>query len=107
MKRTHIYLILILFVSTLFRLWGLGKIPEGFHADEAAFGYNAYSLLKTGKDEYGKVIPLVLRSFDDYKGAIYSYLTVPFVALFGLNEFSVRLPTAIAGTLIILVSAVM
>jgi len=107
MKRTHIYLILILFVSTLFRLWGLGKIPEGFHADEAAFGYNAYSLLKTGKDEYGKVIPLVLRSFDDYKGAIYSYLTVPFVALFGLNEFSVRLPTAIAGILIVLVSAVL
>ena len=107
MKRVQIYLILVLFFGAIFRLWGLGKIPEGFHADEAAFGYNAYSLLKTGKDEYGKVIPLVLRSFDDYKGAIYSYLTVPFVALFGLNEFSVRLPTAIAGIVIVLVSAVM
>lgn len=107
MKRMHIYLILILLVSTIFRLWGLGNIPEGFHADEAAFGYNAYSLLKTGKDEYGKPYPLVLRSFDDYKGAVYSYITIPFIRLFGLNEFSVRLPTAIAGTLIVLVSAVL
>lgn len=107
MKRTQIFLILILFFGAIFRLWGLGKIPEGFHADEAAFGYNAYSLLKTGKDEYGKPMPLILRSFDDYKGAVYSYLTVPFVASFGLNEFSVRLPTSIAGTLIVLVSAVM
>ncbi len=107
MKRTQTYLIIILFLSTIFRLWDLGKIPEGFHADEAAFGYNTYSLLKTGKDEYGKVTPLTLRSFDDYKGAIYSYLTIPFVASFGLNEFSVRLPSAIAGTLIVLVSAVM
>lgn len=107
MKRTQIFLILILFFGATFRLWGLSKIPEGFHADEAAFGYNAYSLLRTGKDEYGKSFPLVLRSFDDYKGAIYSYLTVPFVATFGLNEFSVRIPSAIAGTLIVFISFVL
>ncbi len=108
MKRS-LWLIMgsILLLSLFFRFWQLGKIPEGFHADEAAFGYNAYSLLKTGKDEYGKPIPLTLRSFDDYKGAIYSYITAPFVGLFGLNEFSVRFPTAIAGTLIVLVSAVL
>ena len=107
MKRTQIVLILffILLFGAILRIWKIDTIPEGFHADEAAFGYNAYSLLKTGKDEYGKPIPLVLRSFDDYKGAIYSYLTVPFVALFGLNEFSVRMPSAVAGTLIVLVSA--
>lgn len=104
MKRTLIYLILILFFGAIFRLWSLDKIPEGFHADEAAFGYNAYSLLKTGKDEYGKPLPLILRSFDDYKGAIYSYITVPFVAFFGLNEFSVRLPSAIFGMLFVLLA---
>lgn len=97
MKRTQIFLILILFLSAIIRLWGLGKIPEGFHADEAAFGYNAYSLLKTGKDEYGTPFPTILNIFGIPIGAVYSYVTIPFIHLFGLNEFAIRLPTALAG----------
>lgn len=58
--------------------------------DEAAFGYNAYSILKTGKDEYGSLLPLRFKSFGDYKMPLYSYLSVPFVALGGLNETTTR-----------------
>ncbi len=64
--------------------------PPAFNADEAAFGYNAYSLLKTGKDEYGVTLPLRLKSFGDYKMPLYSYLSVPFIAVMGLNETSAR-----------------
>jgi 4-amino-4-deoxy-L-arabinose transferase-like glycosyltransferase len=64
--------------------------PPAFNADEAAFGYNAYSLLKTGKDEYGSFLPLRLKSFGDYKMPLYSYLSVPFMAVMGLNEGSAR-----------------
>lgn len=64
--------------------------PPAFNADEAAFGYNAYSLLKTGKDEYGVALPLRLKSFGDYKMPLYSYLSVPFIALMGLNESGAR-----------------
>jgi 4-amino-4-deoxy-L-arabinose transferase-like glycosyltransferase len=64
--------------------------PPSFNSDEAAFGYNAYSLYKTGKDEYGTFLPLRLKSFGDYKMPLYSYLSIPFVALMGLNETSAR-----------------
>ncbi len=65
--------------------------------DEAAFGYNAYSILKTGKDEYGSLLPLRFKSFGDYKMPLYSYLSVPFIALGGLNETTTRsLNTAVA-----------
>src|SRR5690606_39044514 len=73
----------------------------GFTPDEASFGYDAYSLLKTGKDQWGHPVPIVLESFGDFKPPLYAYLTIPFVAVFRMSEFSVRLPNAIAGTLAI------
>ncbi len=97
-------LLFILLVGFVIRAYSLSNVPNGFHADEAAFGYNAYSILQTGKDEYGEVLPLIIRSFDDYKGALYVYLTVPSVAFLGLTEFAVRLPTAVFGVLFILLS---
>lgn len=68
--------------------------------DEAALGYNAYSILKTGRDEYGQLLPLIFKSFGDYKPGFYVYLALPFVALFGLNPLSVRLPSILAGALL-------
>ncbi len=65
-------------------------VPPCFNADEAAFSYNAYSILKTGKDEYGTFLPLRLKSFGDFKMPLYSYLSVPFIGVFGLNETSAR-----------------
>ncbi len=96
-------LFLIILLGCFLRFYQLGSIPSGFHADEAAFGYNAYSLLHTGRDEYGKFLPLVLKSFGDYKGALYAYLDIPFVAMLGLTPFAERLPSAIFGSLTILI----
>lgn len=96
-KNWNLILILILLVAAIFRLWNLGSIPPSLNPDEAALGYNAYSILKTGKDEYGKFLPLIFKSFGDYKPGLYVYLDVPFVAVFGLNEASTRLPSALAG----------
>jgi 4-amino-4-deoxy-L-arabinose transferase-like glycosyltransferase len=97
-------LFLIVVLAILLRFWRLGEVPSGLHADETAFGYNAYSLFLTGKDEYGQFLPLTLRSFDDYKGAIYAYLIIPFIKFFGLSELTVRLPSAITGILLVLIS---
>lgn len=87
----------ILIFAALLRLWSLGSIPPHLTQDEASLGYNAYSILKTGKDEYGKVFPIIFKSFGDYKPGLYVYLDVPFVAVMGLNEVAVRIPSAIAG----------
>ncbi|MBI5620711.1 glycosyltransferase family 39 protein [Candidatus Gottesmanbacteria bacterium] len=97
--RRYIYLLLIILLAGVIRLWQLGVVPSSPDWDEAALGYNAYSVLKTGRDEYGTWFPLSLRSYDDYKPPLYMYLTVPSVALFGLETWAVRLPSAIMGIL--------
>ncbi len=97
-------LIGILILGVVLRLIALDKYPSGFTPDEASFGYDAYSILRTGKDQWGNAFPLVLKSFGDYKAPLYSYLDVPFVAIFGLNKIAVRLPNAVLGTLAIVVT---
>ncbi len=93
------FLILILGLAAILRLWNLGSIPPHLTPDEASLGYNAYSILKTGKDEYGTKLPIIFKSFGDYKPGFYIYLAVPAVAALGLNEFAVRLPSALLGIL--------
>ncbi len=97
--KKHFLLILILLLAFILRVPFLDKYPAGLNADEAAVGYNAYSLLQTGRDEHGTSWPLVFRSFDDYKPAGYFYLVLPFVASLGLNVWAVRLPSALLGVL--------
>ncbi len=91
MKKNIIFILIgIGLISVFFTLIQKTPSPPCFNADEAAFGYNAYSLLKTGRDEYGTLFPVRLKSFGDYKMPLYSYLSVPFIALFGLTEFGAR-----------------
>lgn len=96
-KPTYVLLGVIVLIAALLRLHQFGSVPPSPDWDEAALGYNAYSVLLTGKDEYGTTLPVVLRSFDDYKPALYMYFVIPFVKLFGLNIVSVRLPSALFG----------
>ena len=103
MKRSITILSIILVLGLGLRLVWLDKRPLGFTWDEAALGYNAYSLLKTGRDEYGKILPIVLQSFGDYKPGLYAYFTIPSIGALGLNEVATRLPSAIFGTLLIIV----
>lgn len=94
---TVVMLFLILVLASILRLWHLGSIPPHLTPDEASLGYNAYSILKTGKDEYGVTLPLVFKSFGDYKPGLYIYASTPFIAVLGLNEFTTRLASALAG----------
>lgn len=96
-------LICIIAFGFFLRIISVDKAPSGILVDEASIGYNAYSILKTGKDEWGQKLPLTFKAFGDQKLPAYIYLTVPSVKLFGLNNFAVRLPSVIAGTLLILV----
>lgn len=101
--RNKFILICIFTLSFLLRFWQLGINPPSLDWDEASLGYNAYSILKTGRDEYGSFLPLSFRSFEDYKPPLYVYLTVLPVKLLGLNEFTVRFPSAFFGTLSVIV----
>ena len=103
MKTRFVILFLFtFFISFFVRFYLLTQNPEGFDQTEAAFGYNAYSVLRTGRDEYGKAFPLILVSIGDYKLSGYMYWQIPFIALFGLNEFSTRFSTVVASMISLL-----
>ena len=100
MKNKIIILLLILIFSigALLRLYHLGSTPPSLNWDEVSLGYNAWSILTTGRDEYGEFLPVILRSYDDYKPALYSYFLIPFIALIGISDIVVRLPSALFGS---------
>ena len=99
-KHSHLlyFLVAILFALGIFlRFWKIDQIPSGFSWDEASIGYNGWSILESGKDEWGQSFPLHFRAFGEWKLPIYIYSTIPFIKVFGLNELSVRLPSILSG----------
>lgn len=101
-NKTHFLLILICLLGLVLRLWQVDKTPPSLNWDEVSHGYNAYSILLTGKDQWGQFLPLAnFRAFGDYPLPANLYLTIPSIILFGLNEFSIRLPHVILGTLLV------
>ena len=95
-------LTVILVVGLFLRLWQLGAVPISPDWDEVALGYDAYSIMHTGRDEFGTFMPVVLRSFNDYKPSLYAYLAIPTVAVLGLTTYAVRLPSVAMGAVGIL-----
>ena len=97
MKIKLLFLFLFL-VSFGLRFINLNSFPSNLNWDEVSHGYNAYSILKTGKDEWGVSFPLIFRAFGDYKLPVYIYSSIPFIAIFGLNLISIRLISILAGS---------
>ncbi len=95
-------ILFILLIAFLLRFWQISKLPS-LNPDEAALGYNAYSLIKTAKDEHGIYWPLHFKSFGDYKPGGYVYLAIPFIKVLGLTPLAVRLPNLIFSLLTIYV----
>ena len=80
-KKENYLLILVSLIGAFLYFYNLGSIPPGLYLDEAGTGYNAYSILKTGKDEYGHFLPLSIKSFGDWKLPMSVYLTIPFTCI--------------------------
>jgi len=89
----------IILLTFFLRTYQLSFVPPSISIDEMSFGYNAYSLLKTGRDEYGAFLPFTLRAYDDYRPALLSYLIIPSIKLFGLNAFGIRFTSVILSLL--------
>lgn len=103
MKKTGIiYISLIILLAAFLRFYNLTEYPAGFHIDEVTLGYNAYSLLKTGRDETGRLWPLYSQSFSLDRPLGNFLLVATSIAVLGLNELAVRLPFALFGVLTVL-----
>lgn len=98
-NRSFIIIGFFICLSLFLSFYKIEQVPPCINADEAAFGYNAYSLLKTGKDEYGAFMPARLVSFRDFKLPLYSYLSMPIIAIFGYNDFSTKALNIIVAAL--------
>lgn len=94
-----LFFALIILIAIFFRFYNLSQVPPQASVDEVSIGWNAYSILKTGADEYDTKFPILLRAYDDFRPALYVYLVVPFVVLFDLGTLAIRLPSALLGVL--------
>lgn len=105
MKKLHIGLLLLI---TLFAAWlrfyKLDTVPAGLHGDGASQGYNAFSLIQTGKDRYGESFPVLFRSNGSYQPPLYTYLTIIPVLIFGNTPFSARFLSAFSGLSLVLIT---
>ncbi|RJQ37736.1 phospholipid carrier-dependent glycosyltransferase [Candidatus Microgenomates bacterium] len=101
MRNKTIFLLFILLLGFFLRFYRLGDVPAGLHRDEAFLGYNAFSILKTGGDINGNLLPLHLQSFL-FSPAGYSYFSIPFIKIFDLSSFSVRFASALFGSLTVI-----
>jgi len=97
LKPKIILLFIILIFALVLRLYKLNSFA--LFGDEVDIGYHTYSLLKTARDYRGNFLPTYIQSFSESRAPLLMYVSVPFIALFGLTPFSVRLVPLLFGIL--------
>ncbi|MCL5070380.1 MAG: glycosyltransferase family 39 protein [Actinobacteria bacterium] len=102
-KKYFLGIIIIILLAFIFRFYNVTLNPPSLNWDEASIGYNAYSILKTGKDEWNQTFPIHFKAYGEYKLPVQIYASIPGIYLFGLNELGVRITPVIYGTLTVLV----
>ena len=100
-RQCIIYILFAVFMLTgiFARVWQFGIVPGGINQDEAFAGYEAYSLLHYGKDSSGYTFPVYLTTWGSGMNALNTYLMIPFIAIFGLKTWVIRLPQVIVACL--------
>ena len=97
LSKLNIGLIILLTVSLLIRVIKIDNLS--LFGDEIDVGYQAFSLLQTGRDYKGNFLPTYIQSLSESRAPLLIYLTIPTVKIFGLNPLGVRLPPIIFGVL--------
>ena len=78
-KLSAVLIAVALLAGTGLRVTRLDKVPPALAQDEACDGYDAYSILKTGRDHHGNFMPIVMQGFNDYRMPLFQYSLVPLV----------------------------
>lgn len=90
--------LLILYGLIAIRCIGFGSIPGGFNQDGAMGAVDALALANYGTDRYGNWLPAHFEAWGfGQMSVLLSYLTVPFIWLWGLNSVTARLPMLLAS----------
>lgn len=90
--RRFFLIALALFFLSLFFSHRLLKVPPGLTVDEAAFGYNAVLLSRTGRDQNGRLLPVFVLSIEgrDWRQPVTQYWMALFFRIFGPSYFNLR-----------------
>lgn len=102
-KKIFLIIFVIILLTISLRFININSVPPHLSNDEISIGYDAYSVLKTLKDGHNHFLPLSFQSYNTFKAPITIYLTIPSIAIFGNNNFAVRAPSAILGSLTVLI----
>lgn len=95
-KNTKFLFCAIMFIAISLRIFKLFSNSAWLNQDEASIGYDAFALLNYGIDRNGTSFPVHLIAWGSGQNALYAYLSMPFIAIFGLCSFSVRIVNFIA-----------
>lgn len=95
MLKKNFWLILILILATFLRFFRLDYLE--LFGDEIDAGYQSYSLVETGRDYKGNFMPLYAHSFSEWRAPMMMYFMIPFIRIFGLNEWGIRSFSAFFG----------
>lgn len=98
-KKFWILFICIMALGIFSRVWEFNNLPSGLNKDETSIGVEAYDVYHFGMDRNGISYPIFFISWGSGQNALYGYLLIPFIAVFGLSSFTVRLPMLITGIL--------
>lgn len=104
MKKSHLLLLFLVLASFFLLFYKLSIIPPGLSNDEVNIGYEAWSIATTGKDQWGRSWPITFEGFGNWSLPVYIYLTASLIRLFGPTAFAVRLPSAVSGVLLTVLS---
>ncbi len=96
----NIVLYLILFLAFAVRIYHLGTNPPELFSDEITQVLSARTILETGRDTNGK-LNLFLYNKIKLGTPISGYLSAFSTYVLGNNNFAVRLPSVLAGTLVV------
>ena len=99
MRNHYLIITLLVVIGFAVRILLITSIPSGLNQDEASIGYEAFSILHTGCDRNANSLPVHLESWGSGQNALYAYLSIPFIYIFGLNIFSVRIVNALLSCL--------
>ncbi|MDO8429295.1 MAG: glycosyltransferase family 39 protein, partial [Candidatus Daviesbacteria bacterium] len=102
MKLNNKLLLFLVAVAIVSRFVGLDFAPPHLSNDEIGAAYDAYSISRTLKDEHNQFLPTTFQSHGIYRSALAVYLTLPGVVIFGNTDFGARVPSAVMGSLTIL-----
>lgn len=89
--RVQLLFVFIMISAAFVRLILFGSHPAGLNQDEASIGYEAWSVMNFGVDRNGASLPVHFIAWGSGQNVLYAYLSMPFIAIFGLNVFSVRI----------------